>query len=81
VAVSQPDDAPVEPTAHDPEHYPSLEVRTKPWEYDTSYFFALTRGLDEETDSTWGHRASMAGTVPLDLVCLPTAAIAGLFGT
>lgn len=81
VAVSKPEGAPVQPAAHDPEHYPSLEVPTKPWAYDTSSFFALTRGLDEETDSDWGRRASMVGTVPLDVVALPAAALAGLFGS
>lgn len=67
--------------APDPARYPQLDVPTKPWAYDTIYFFALTRGLDEERLSTWGRRASMVGTVPLDVVGLPTAALAGLFGS
>jgi hypothetical protein len=82
VAVSEPEDtSDGPPLAGDPEHYPSLDVPSKPWAYDTGYFFALTRGLDEERLSTWERRASMAGTVPLDVVGLPTAAIAGLFGS
>jgi hypothetical protein len=82
VAVTERDD-PTDgpPLAGDPEHYPSLDVPTRPWAYDTGYFFALTRGLEDERLSTWERRASMAGTVPLDVMGLPTAAIAGLFGS
>jgi hypothetical protein len=65
----------------DPDRYPRLDVPTKPWAYDTAYFFQLTRGLGDEVKSTWGRRASMVGTVPIDVVGLPTAALAGLFGS
>jgi hypothetical protein len=65
----------------DPARYPRLDVPTKPWAYDTSYFFALTRGLDEEGLPTWCQRASMVGTVPIDVVGLPAAALSGLFGS
>ncbi len=76
---------PATPPAHwaenDPDRYPDLDVPTKPWSYDTVYFFGLTRGLDDEPLSTWGRRASMVGTVPLDVMGLPGAALAGLFGS
>lgn len=65
----------------DPRRYPELDVPTKPWAYDTTYLFGLTRGLDDLRLSPWGRRASMVGTVPVDVVSLPTAAIAGLFGS
>lgn len=81
VAVTEPGPSDGPPAAGDPEHYPSLDVPTKPWAYDTGHFFALTRGLEDERLSTWERRASMAGTIPLDVVGLPTAAIAGLFGS
>jgi len=67
--------------AHDGDTYPSLDVPTRPWAYETGLFFALTRGLDEQPLSDWERRASMVGTVPLDVVMLPTAAIGGLFGS
>jgi hypothetical protein len=67
--------------APNPTRYPQMDVPTKPWAYDTSYFFGLTRGLDDEPLSTWCRRASMVGTVPVDVVGLPTAALAGLFGS
>jgi len=69
------------PASSETDPYPSLDVPTKPWAYDTGYFFALTRGLEEEGLSTWQRGASMVGTVPVDVVCLPTAALAGLFGS
>ena len=71
---------PPEP-AGDPERYPRLDVPTKPWAYDTRYFFQLTRGLVEENLAPWCRRASMVGTVPLDVAVLPAAAVAGLFGS
>ena len=67
--------------ANDPYKYPDLDVPTKPWAYDTGYIFGLTRGLSDEDLSTWERNASMAGTVPLDVVGLAPAAIAGLFGS
>lgn len=65
----------------DPSRYPRLDVPTKPWAYDTSYFFALTRGLEGEQLATWCRRASLVGTVPIDVFGLPAAALSGLFGS
>lgn len=81
VAVVAPDDASHYAAANDPSRYPYLDVPTKPWAYDTAYFFGVTRGLQDEDLPKWGEWASMAGTIPLDVVGLPTAALAGLFGS
>ena len=74
-------DSETEEFTHDLHRYPSLEVPTKPWSYSGHYIFGLTRGLSEEEQSAWGRGASMVGTVPLDLVGLPAALFAGLFGS
>jgi len=51
------------------------------WAYDSSFFFGLTRGLPEATDlDKSGRRWVSSLTIPFDLVTLPTAAIAGLYG-
>lgn len=81
VSDVDPETPPAHWVENDPDRYPDLDVPTKPWSYDTVYFFALTRGLDDEPLSTWGRRASMIGTVPLDVMGLPGAALAGLFGS
>ena len=53
----------------------------RPWAYDTRYFFALTRELPTATDlSENGRRWVSAVTIPLDVLTLPTAALAGLSG-
>lgn len=51
------------------------------WQYTTEHFFALTRGLDEEKLSTTARRCIYVVTVPLDVGMIPTAAIAGLYGS
>lgn len=65
----------------DPARQTRLDVPTKPWACDSTCFFGLTRGLDDERFATWGRRASRVGTVPLHVVGLSTAALAGLFGS
>ena len=51
------------------------------WAYDSSFFFGLTRGLPEATDlDKSGRRWVSSLTIPFDLVTLPTAAFAGLYG-
>ena len=67
--------------ADDPSRHPRLDTPTRPWRYDDRYLFQLTRGLDEEQLSTTAEVACMVGTVPVDVVTLPAAAIAGLFGS
>jgi len=53
----------------------------EPWRYSTDHFFALTRGLEEEDLSKTARRWVMVLTVPLDAMMVPTAAIAGLYGS
>lgn len=67
--------------AHDLKRYPNLDVPKKPWSYTGHYFFYLTRGLSENDLPAWEQGASMLGTVPLDLVGLPFAALAGFYGS
>jgi hypothetical protein len=64
-----------------PDRYPKLDVPTKPWAYATSYYFALTRGLEAEGLTGVRRGFAMVGTVPMDILTLPGAALAGLFGT
>jgi len=53
----------------------------EPWHYNTDYFFGLTRGLwEEEGVSPVLRPVVMIFTLPLDIVILPAAALAGLFG-
>ncbi|MCH2186089.1 hypothetical protein MK280_09480 [Myxococcota bacterium] len=74
-------DSKTEEFAHDLNRYPSLEVPTQPWSYSGHYIFGLTRGLADEDLPAWERGACMVGTVPLDLVGLPAALVAGLFGS
>lgn len=51
------------------------------WAYDDGYFFALTRGLETDTDLGPGARRWVRPlTLTFDVVTLPTAALAGLSG-
>jgi hypothetical protein len=59
---------------------PKLVQPVVPWQYQTHYYFGLTRGLREEVDSPIGRGCAMVGTVVLDVFILPAAALAGLFG-
>jgi len=59
---------------------PKLTQPHVPWQYQTHYFFGLTRGLSEEVDSPTGRGFAMIGTITLDVFIVPMAALAGLFG-
>jgi hypothetical protein len=59
---------------------PKLTQPVVPWQYQTDYYFGLTRGLREEVDSPIGRGCAMVGTIVLDVFILPAAALAGLFG-
>jgi hypothetical protein len=61
--------------------YPVLDVPTKEWEYETDYFFGLTRGLSEERLTSTEKGLAMVGTITYDVISLPGAALAGLFGS
>lgn len=61
--------------------YPELDVPHPPWRYDTEYFFGLSRGLFKEEVPAGVKVVSLVGTVPLDLVGLPFAAMGGFFGS
>lgn len=74
-------DAKAEEFTHNFNRYPSLDVPSKPWAYSGHYIFGLTRGLSEEDLPPLERGACMVGTVPLDLVGLPAALVAGLFGS
>jgi hypothetical protein len=63
------------------EGYPKLDVPHPPWHYDTQYLFGLSRGLFHENVSGAVKGVSLVGTVPFDLVGLPFALVAGLFGS
>ena len=67
--------------SEDPDRYPELDTPTKPWRYDNRYLFQLTRGLGDLGLATWERVTCMVGTVPVDVVVLPVAAVAGLFGS
>ncbi len=61
--------------------YPRLRVPKQGWHYETSYFFMLTHGLDEEPiTEDWILWSARVGTVIVDVFTLPGAALAGLFG-
>ena len=50
------------------------------WRYETGYLFGVTRGLETAGVSRPWRPALWIVTVPFDLVNLPVAAAAGLFG-
>ena len=52
----------------------------EPWHYNTDYFFGLTRGLPESGASERSQPYWMVLTIPADVITLPGAALAGLFG-
>lgn len=65
----------------DPPNFATGDPETRGWAYDTEYFFALTRGLKTDTDlGTVGQRWVRPWTLTMDVVTLPTAALAGLSG-
>lgn len=65
-----------------PENDPALRKwrAEHPWRYDTGYLFGVTRGLETAVVSRRWRPALWIVTVPFDLVNLPVAAVAGLFG-
>ena len=74
-------EAPYVGPASEGEGYPKLEVPKSPWKYDGQYFFGLSRGVFHEDVPGAVKGVSLLGTVPLDLVGVPFAAVAGLFGS
>jgi hypothetical protein len=50
------------------------------WRYDTGYLFGITRGLEIGMRTQKWRPALWIVTVPFDVVSLPVAAAAGLFG-
>ena len=59
--------------------YQPVPPEEKSW-YNSSYMFALSRGLADSTLVTPAKAPLFLFTVPLDLVLLPFTAIGGLFG-
>jgi hypothetical protein len=51
-----------------------------PWSYGTDTIFGLSRGLEENGVTGGARIAVLFVTVPFDLVQLPAALIAGLWG-
>jgi hypothetical protein len=51
------------------------------WKYDSGYFFVLSRGMDEAGFPRAARPFLLLVTVPIDIVQVPFAAIAGLFGS
>jgi len=64
---------PLEPT------FEPREPEPKPW-YNSDYLFGMTRGVANSTIAPAGKVPLFVLTVPLDIVCLPFAAIGGFFG-
>ena len=56
------------------------EAESNEWRYGTSHFFALSRGLEDQPLAAAAKIVLLSVTLPLDLVMLPTAALAGLWG-
>ena len=65
----------------DPKPNRVLEIPHPPWKYDTDYFFGLSRGLFREDVPTGVKAVGLLGSVPLDLVGLPFAALGGFYGS
>lgn len=82
---------PIEPIGHvpgpgegvygDPPNVATGDPETRAWAYDSDYFFAMTRGLETDTDlGEVGRRWVRPLTFTFDVITLPTAAMAGLSG-
>ena len=67
-----------EPRELEPRYQPA-PVEEKGW-YNSSYIFALTRGVADSTMVPAAKVPLYVLTVPLDLVFLPIAAFGGMFG-
>lgn len=72
-AESDARDGALEPT------YPPRPPEPEPPAYDSRYLFALTRGVADSTLVPAAKAPLFLFTLPLDVVLLPFAAIAGLF--
>jgi hypothetical protein len=59
--------------------YQPREPEPRSW-YDSSYIFALTRGVADSNIAPAGQVPLYVLTVPLDIALLPFALIGGLFG-
>ena len=78
-AVAQMETAP-EPSPRELRpRYEPVPPTPKSW-YSTDYFFAATRGVANSTMVPGLKAPLFILTVPLDIVCLPFAAIGGFFG-
>ena len=78
-AVAQVEQAP-EPSPRELQpRYEPVPPTPKSW-YSTDYFFAATRGVANSTLVPGVKAPLFILTVPLDIVCLPFAAIGGFFG-
>jgi len=65
----------------DPPNSGSGNPAERGWAYDDRYFFALTRGLETDTDlGPTARRWVSPLTLTFDVITLPTAALAGLSG-
>lgn len=67
-----------EPRELEPRYQPA-PLEEKSW-YNSSYIFALTRGVADSTMVPAAKVPLYVLTVPLDIVLLPIAAIGGMFG-
>ena len=78
-AVAQMDQAP-EPSPRELQpRYEPVPPEPKSW-YNNAYLFAMTRGVADSTMVPAVKAPLFILTVPLDIVLLPFAAIAGCFG-
>ena len=78
-AIAQVEQAP-EPSPRELQpRYEPVPPTPKSW-YGTEYFFAATRGVANSTLVPGVKAPLFILTVPLDIVCLPFAAIGGFFG-
>ena len=57
----------------------TFEPTPEPGDYTTEYYFAMTRGLANSTLITPFKVPLFLVTIPVDIVLLPAAAIAGFF--
>ena len=74
-------DEPYVGPARNPKPNPVLEIPHPPWKYGTYYLFGLSRGLFREDGPIGVKGVGLLGTVPLDLVGLPFAALGGFYGS
>jgi hypothetical protein len=78
-AVAQMEQAPAPSPRELQPRYEPVPPTPKSW-YSTDYFFAATRGVANSTMVPGVKAPLFILTVPLDIVCLPFAAIGGFFG-